>query len=78
MNIWEFEYISSSDDEDNDDSESSSSGDSDGESVYENKRKKRKPRIADVVDRLIDREQDLKTRDMEARIRKLKMRHQAR
>lgn len=74
MNIWDLDYISSSDEEDCDDTESSDSDDSEGK-VYHNKRKVRKPNLKDVVDLLIERDKELSKKDMDARVRKLKMRH---
>lgn len=69
-----MDYQSSSDEEDNDDDEDSDE-DSDEQQIV-NKKKVRKPQIADVVDKLIERDKDLSKRDLECRVRKLKMRHQ--
>jgi hypothetical protein len=64
--------MSSSDEEDcdNEDSDSSDSG---GE--YENKKKVRKVQLVDIVDKLIERDKELSKRDLDCRVRKLKMKH---
>ncbi len=69
-----MDYISSSDEEDNDDEDSDDSNSSQNE--YNNKKKVKKQKLADVVDVLIDRDKDLSERDLQCRVRKLKMRHQ--
>jgi hypothetical protein len=73
MNLWDLNYLSSSDDEDNDEDQSSDEND-DSDAEYENKRHKRKPRMTDVVDKLIEKDEDLTKRDFDSRMRKLKMR----
>jgi len=75
MNVWDVNYLSTSDDDDNDE-ESSDEDDNSDEAEYQNKRKQRKPKVTDVVDRLIEKDTDLTKRDLECRVRKLKMRHQ--
>lgn len=63
--IWDFGYISSSDDEDDEDDESSSSSDSDSDSEEETKTrkdkksKKTKEVKPDVVDLLIEKDKVL-------------------
>ena len=65
--------MSSTDEEDNDEDESDE--DSDDHEIV-NKKKVKKPQITDVVDRLIERDKELSKRDLDCRVRKLKMRHQ--
>ena len=64
--------MSSSDEEDCD-NEDSGSSDSGGE--YENKKKVRKVQLVDIVDKLIERDKELSKRDLDCRVRKLKMKH---
>jgi hypothetical protein len=71
MQIWDLDYLSSSDEEDNDDE--SSSSDSDEE---EKPKKKRRTKVQDVVDKLLLKDPKLSKLDIEARLRKLKMKHQ--
>lgn len=75
-NIWDVNYLSTSDDDDNDDESSDEDENSDEAAEYQNKRKQKKPKVADVVDRLIEKDTELTKRDLECRVRKLKMRHQ--
>jgi hypothetical protein len=79
MNIWELDYLSSTDEEDNEESsseeENSDDSDAEGQAAYQNKRKKKKPKVMDIVDKLIQSQKELQKRDIEARVRKLKMRH---
>lgn len=72
--MWDLDYLSSSDDEDDDDNDDDQDEDSDDTEII-NKRKVNKPRIADVVDRLIEQDKELTKRDLDCRVRKLKMRH---
>ena len=75
MQVWDLDYLSSSDDEDDDDDDEDQDEDSDDAEIV-NKRKVNKPRIADVVDRLIEQDKELTKRDLDCRVRKHKMRHQ--
>jgi hypothetical protein len=74
MNVWELDYLSSTDEEDGDSSEEESGSDSQ-EEVYENKQRKKTKKVIDIVDTLIQKQEQLQKRDIEARTRKLKMRH---
>jgi hypothetical protein len=74
MQVWDLDYQSESDEEDNDEDDSDDE-DSDDNVEIVNKKKVKKPQITDVVDRLIERDKDLSKRDLDCRVRKLKMRH---
>lgn len=75
MQVWDLDYLSTSDEEDNDD-DSESSSSSDEEIQAQLKRRKKKEQVEDVVDVLIKSNSELYKSDVEARLRKLKMRRQ--